>query len=242
MVKISSICAVIIVLVSFCKPLATKRDRYFMEVQQVDTEEVWIPQSGSYSSAYFDRFDTQNGRRVLRGVEFHVDNYLQFYHGIEVLDDEPYRWNIFGQDPHSWCDCEFPVDCVGYPDGSWIKSSLRLLLGEDEYNMGASNKDLGVSVIGAPGPFDGENDQAGYSGNWRITHHYSQFDVQRTSDPDILAEFTGTGYESTHMFYTYGGVNRMDCPDDGAENFNVDSSYDHYATSTVTCTYYWTYK
>ena len=214
----------------------------FTETQEVVTDEVWIPQSGSYSSAYFDRFDTQNGRRVLRGMDFHVDNYMRFYHGIEVIDDEPYRWNIFGQDPHSSCDCEEPVECDGSPYGSWIKCSFRLLLGADEWNMGAASKDLGISVIGAAGPFDGNNDQDGPSGNFRINNHFSSFSITRVNDPLILQEFTGAGFESTHMFMTYGGVGRMDCPIDGAENYNVDSSYDHYSKSRITCTYYWSYK
>jgi len=216
-------------------------DRVFTETQEVITEEKWIPQSGVYASAYFDRFNTQNGRRILRGIEFNIENYLRFYHGIEVIDDEPYRWNIFGQDPHYWCDCEEPVECDGSPDGSWIKGTFKLIIDDAVYNMGAVNKDLGISVIGAPGPFDGNNDQDGDSGNYRITNHFSTFNVQRNSNPEILAEFTGTGYESTHMFYTYGGVDRLDCPSDGAENFNVDSSYDHFAKSKITCTYYWTY-
>jgi hypothetical protein len=239
---IAAICIGIFSITTYSTAAQPKLTPWFTETQVVLTDKVWIPQSGVHSSAYFNRFDTQNGKRVLRGIQFSVENYLEFYHGIEVLDDEFYRWNIFGQDPVRSCDCEQPVVCNGKPYGSWIKSHFKLLLGDQEHSVGAINKDLGVSVIGAPGPFDGSNDQTGYSGNFRITNHYSAFDVQRTSDPKILAEFTGTGYESTHMFYTYGGVSRLDCPIDGAESFNVDSSYDHFAESKVTCLYYWTYK
>ncbi|MAE87942.1 MAG: hypothetical protein CMB80_34725, partial [Flammeovirgaceae bacterium] len=108
MVKISSICAVIIVLVSFCKPLATKRDRYFTEVQQVETEEIFVPQNGSSSSIYFNRFDTQGGTRVLRGVEFFVQNNKRLFHGIEVLDNYPFYWNCIGLELDYTCDCENP--------------------------------------------------------------------------------------------------------------------------------------
>jgi len=237
--RVVGVCVLVALTIVFCAAAPNSVAEF--ETQEIVTLEKWIPQSGVYSNgAYFERFDTQNGRRVLKAVEFQIENYMRFYHGIEVLDDEPYRWNIFGTDPGYWCDCEEPAACDGSPDGSWIKSSFRLNLGvRTEYNMGAVNTDLGISVVGAAGPFDGSNDQDGPSGNWRINNHFSTFEVPRIVDPDILAEFTGEGFESTHMFYTYGGVGRVDCPVDGAESFNVDSSYDHFAKSRITCTYWY---
>jgi len=242
-IRVVVVCVLLALGVVLCSA-APKSATAEFETQEIVTLEKWIPQSGVYSNgAYFERFNTHNGRRILLAMDFHVENYMRFYHGIEVLDDEPYRTNIFGTDPHYWCDCEEPEACDGSPDGSWIKSTLKLHLGEDKvYNMGAVTKDLGISVVGAPGPFDGNNDQDGPSGNWRINNHFSNFEVSRIVDPIVLEEFTGEGFESTHMFYTYGGVDRLDCPPDGAESFNVDSSYDHFAKSKITCTYWYVLK
>ena len=214
----------------------------YVETQEVMTEEKWIPQHGAYASAYFDRFDTHGGTRLLRGLEFEVTNYIRFYHGIEVLDDAEYRWNAFGSSPDETCDCVDIEACDGAPGGTWVKGRLELLIGNpgETIVVDACTRYLGISVVGAPGPFDGVLDQDGPSGNYRWQRVSCGFETARITDRGVLAEFVGAGYESCHMNWQYGSVGRMDCPSDGAESFNVDSSYNHHAKALVTARYYYT--
>ena len=215
-------------------------DKYYIETQEITTEEIFVPQNGSSSSVYFNRFDTQGGTRVLRGVEFFVQNNKRLFHGIEVLDNYPFYWNCIGLELDYTCDCENPIACNNSPDGPWIKSKFTITIGETELTQNACSENFGISVVGAPGPFDGVLDFGGDSGNYRNRYRYCAFSVPRNADADVLAEFTGNGVESTHMRYVYGGVNRLNCPH-AIEHVNVDSEYGSYVSSTVTCIYYWTY-
>lgn len=211
-----------------------------VEVQEVLTQEVWIPQHGAMASAYFDRFDTQEGKRTLLAVEFKVSTAIRFYHGIEVLDDAPYRWNVFGASPGDSCDCNEVADCDGLPGGTWVKGRLLLNIGDQPTMvLNADTRYFGLSVMGAPGPFDGTLDQDGPSGNYRWQGRRGAFITPRYADPEILAEFTGAGFESMHMEWNYGAIGRLDCPESGAESFNVDSSYDHFAKALIRLTYHY---
>lgn len=225
------------------------------EVQEVLTDTAWVPRHGVYVSAYFDRFDTHDGARTLQAVEFELVNHFTFRHGIEVLDDAPWRVNILGAGAAD-CDCANLGDCDG---GTWIKSRLEILLGDQKVPLDACTSYLpqGVSILRAPGPFDGVNDQAGYSGRAVFTDWTCPLSTSRLSDaevPGILEEFTWDGqgsspsYESVHCLLTYGGAgqssSRLDCQPRGypagAEGVNNDSSYDHWGAVAIRLTMIYT--
>ena len=147
-----------------------------------------------------------------------------------------------------------PLDHVGIAVSS-LEEACRLfevLLGDQKIPLDACTSYLpqGVSMIRAPGPFDGVNDQAGPSGRALFTSWGCSFSTPRLTNaevPGILEEFTWDGqgsspsYESTHCRYTYGGVGRLDCPP-GIEGGTVDASYDHWGASVVRCTYIYSAK
>ncbi len=203
--------------------------------QILQSERRWIPQAGVYPPGL--RFTRHPGK--LAAIRFEVESPHLFFHGIEVLDDEPYRWNAFGADPVSACDCTDIMSCDGHPDGTWIKARLEVLAGETLLPLGACTDVLPVSVIGAPGPFDGTNDHDGPSGEHRWIESGCSFSTARITDPTILAEFEGEGQESVKLKFHYGATGRRDCPSDGAESFNVDSSYNHYSVGATVRLTYW---
>ena len=74
---IAAICIGIFSFTTYSKAAQPRLTPWFIETQVVLTDKVWVPQSGVYASAYFDRFDTEDGKRILRGIEFKVENYLE---------------------------------------------------------------------------------------------------------------------------------------------------------------------
>ena len=207
--------------------------------QTLVSEEVWIPQAGVYPPGlYFDRWDEEDG--TLHAISFEVRSRHRLFHGIETLDEHD-RWNAFGADPGAVCDCYDISACDGTPDGSWVKSRLELLVGELMVTVGAATDVFPLSVIGCRGPYDGTTDHDGPSGTHRwLTSGCVYGSDGRLTDPEILAEVTGPGFESVHVKFHYGATGRFDCPENGAENFNVDSSYNHYGRAAVTLTYWYT--